>query len=522
MEENKMPQWLKKAVFYEIYPQSFYDTNGDGIGDINGIILKLDYIKSLGCNAIWINPCFESPFMDAGYDVSNYKKIAQRYGTNEDIYRLFEEAHKKDIRIILDLVPGHTSDQHEWFLKSALPEKNEYTNRFIWTDSAWTAPKDFKIVSGKYDRDANFVVNFFSTQPALNYGFNKITEEWQMPYTHPDCLATREVLKDIIRFWLDKGADGFRVDMADSLVKNDDDKTATGQIWLEVRKMLDQDYPEAAIISEWSYPERALNYGFHSDFYLNHSDNGYYALFRNVEEKTGEQNSFFSKQGKGNISVFTTDYLKKYNGSKDKGYMSFITCNHDTPRMSRYFDETELMLAYAFIFTMPGVPFLYYGDEIGMKFKEKLISKEGGYSRTGTRTPMQWNKDKNLGFSSADKEKLYLPVDVETEAEIDVPNVESQLKDEKSLLNTVKAILGLRNSYEDLQADGEFEIVYAKEKKYPFVYKRGDLTIAVNPSAKSVTAPIKIKGDIVFSIGEAPNFKDNEIEISPQSFFVVK
>jgi glycosidase len=513
-----MTKWLKNAVFYEIYPQTFYDTNGDGIGDINGIVDKLDYIKSLGCNALWINPCFESPFMDAGYDVANYKKVAGRYGTNEDLYRLFEKAHNIGIKVLLDLVPGHTSDEHEWFQKSALPEKNEYTNRYIWTNSAWDAPMNYKVVSGKYDRDGNYIVNFFSTQPALNYGFNEITESWQLPYTHPDCLSTREALKDVIRFWLSSGADGFRVDMADSLVKNDDEKTATGQIWMDIREMLDREYPEAALISEWSCPERSLKYGFHSDFYLNHVGNGYYTLFRNKDEETGEQKSFFSKEGKGDITLFTEDYLKKYNSSKKFGYISFFTCNHDTPRMSREFDDRELSLAYAFIFTMPGVPFLYYGDEIGMKFTEKLVSKEGGYSRTGTRTPMQWSNGKNLGFSSVVADKLYLPVDKSASA----PTVEDQLKNNNSLLGTVKKIIELRHNNEALQADGDFEVLYAEKNKYPFVYRRGNFVIAVNPSLREAYAPVKISGEVVFSIGEVPELNSNESIIKPQSFVVIK
>ena len=127
-------EWLKDTVFYEIYPQSFMDSNGDGIGDINGIIRKLDYSKRLGCNALWINPCYDSPFKDAGYDVRDYKKVAPRYGTNEDLYHLFAEAHKKGIRVLLDLVPGHTSEEHPWFLESQKAAKNEYTDRFIWTD----------------------------------------------------------------------------------------------------------------------------------------------------------------------------------------------------------------------------------------------------------------------------------------------------------------------------------------------------------------------------------------------------
>ena len=128
-----MPNWLKDAVFYEIYPQSFKDTNGDGIGDFQGIIEKLDYVKSLGCNALWINPCFDSPFRDAGYDVRDYLKTAPRYGTNEDLYRLFEEAHRRGMHVLLDLVPGHTSEEHAWFQESRKEEHNPYSGRYIWT-----------------------------------------------------------------------------------------------------------------------------------------------------------------------------------------------------------------------------------------------------------------------------------------------------------------------------------------------------------------------------------------------------
>jgi maltose alpha-D-glucosyltransferase/alpha-amylase len=514
-----MPEWLKNSVFYEIYPQSFYDTNGDGIGDLNGIIEKLDYISQLGCNAIWINPCFDSPFMDAGYDVRDYKRVAPRYGTNEDLYRLFKAAHQKGLKVLLDLVPGHTSEDHEWFKKSLLPEKNEYTNRYIWTDSAWTAPMTFRCIGGRSNRDGNYIVNFFSTQPALNYGFNKVTESWQLPYTNPDCVATKEMLKDVMRFWLKGGCDGFRVDMAYSLVKNDDDKTATSEIWLEIRHMLDNEFPDSALIAEWSDPLCSLKCGFDSDFLLNQTGSGYQSLFRNIGDKAGEQLSFFSKFGKGDIKKFTDDYLKRYNGSKDYGYISLITCNHDTPRMSRNFDETELKLAYAFIFTMPGVPFLYYGDEIGMSYIEGLISKEGGYSRTGTRTPMQWNNNKNFGFSTAESDKLYLPVDKSNDA----PTVENQSNRKDSLLQTVKDIIKLRKTNESLQADCEFGVLYAEREKYPFIYKRGEFIIGVNPSSSAVYAPVGIaNGDIIYSIGEKASFDSDAILMAPQSFTVIK
>ena len=171
MNSTKFPQWLDNAVFYEIYPQSFKDSNADGIGDFQGIISKLDYIAELGCTAIWMNPCFESPFGDAGYDVSDYYKAAPRYGTNEDLKQLFDEVHKRNMHILLDLVPGHTSVAHPWFQESMKAEKNEYTDRYIWTDSIWKEPTGYGSLRGISDRDGSCAVNFFSHQPALNYGF---------------------------------------------------------------------------------------------------------------------------------------------------------------------------------------------------------------------------------------------------------------------------------------------------------------------------------------------------------------
>ena len=514
-----MPQWLNNAVFYEIYPQSFYDSNGDGIGDLAGITCKLDYVKGLGCNAIWLNPCYDSPFMDAGYDVRDYKKVAPRYGTNEDLTNLFRQAHEKGIKVILDLVPGHTSDEHAWFQSSKNPNQDMYKNRYIWTDSVWEAPPQYRLMCGITDRDGNYLVNFFSSQPALNYGFKEITHPaWQLPCDHPDCQKTVGDLKDIMRFWLDRGCDGFRVDMADSLVKNDEDKTATSKIWREIREMLNRDYPQAALISEWSCPQRALNLaGFHADFYLDHYGNGYNTLFRYTDRETGEDKSFFCKDGKGDITLFTEDYCKNLTETGEHGYISFITCNHDTPRMSKTLGDTARRLAYCTIFTLPGVPFLYYGDELGMRFIEGLQSKEGGFSRTGTRTPMQWSRDENLGFSTAPAESLYLPVD----SAPDAPTVEEQEQDENSMLHTVREIIALRQAHEDLQANGPFEVLYAEKNAYPFVYKRGRFVAAVNPSGKEVQAPVPCNGNPVFAIGSSRLSADG-IVLAPQSFVLVE
>ncbi|MCD7885238.1 MAG: DUF3459 domain-containing protein [Lachnospiraceae bacterium] len=513
-----MPKWLKDAVFYEIYPQSFYDTNGDGIGDLNGIIEKLDYIKGLGCNALWINPCYDSPFKDAGYDVRDYKKVAPRYGTNSDLYRLFGEAHRRGMHVLLDLVPGHTSEEHEWFLKSSKEEKNEYSNRYIWTNNCFQPAKGFLYIGGEAERNGVYVLNFFKSQPALNYGFLKPEEDWQLPMDHPDCIATREAMKDVMRFWLDHGCDGFRVDMADSLVKNDDEnKSGTSAVWWDVRQMLDEEYPEAAFVSEWNCPRQSITAGgFHMDFFLNWAGNGYSSLMRDYETPGGDH-SFFKKDGKGDITRFLEDYLQGYTASKGEGYYCLLTCNHDTRRPRYSLDEQELKMTYAFLFTMPGVPYLYYGDEIGMRYLE-VPTKEGGYARTGSRTPMQWNAQKNAGFSTCPADALYLPVDPSKDA----PNVAAQEADENSLLNTVKALLTLRHEEEDLQADADFEVVYAKKGELPFVYRRGALLVAMNPSGESVSAPVDAgERKVRFAIGEG-QAENGTITLAPQSFLVLK
>ena len=504
-----MPNWLKDAVFYEIYPQSFYDTNGDGIGDIPGIIEKLDYIRELGCNALWINPWYDSPFKDAGYDVRDYCKVAERYGTNEDAARLFEEAHARQMHVLLDLVPGHTSEEHPWFQESGKEERNEYSDRYIWTDSWFRGMPGHLSIGGEMPRNGVYMLNFFKCQPSLNYGFLEPKEAWQRSMKDPACLATRQSMKDVMDFWLDMGCDGFRTDMADSLVKDDDDqKSGTCAVWRDLLGAMREKYPEAAFVSEWSNPWQALeSAGFDMDFYLEHWHNGYHTLLRDHQNGKYDKSYFrrdISEETR-DIRRFLTDYLRRYKVSlrssgAQKHYISFMTCNHDTPRARWTLSPEELKIAYAFIFTMPGVPFLYYGDEIGMRYLKDLPTKEGGYTRTGSRTPMQWDRTrKNFGFSEAAPELLYLPQDPSEDA----PDAASQMKDPDSLLNTVKRILALRHEYEDLQADAPFEALLAGRGN-PFVYRRGEMVIAVNPSASEADCVIpELEGkEIIFRIGE--------------------
>ena len=504
-----MSKWLDNAVFYEIYPQSFNDTNADGIGDFQGIIEKLDYIKELGCNAIWINPCFLSPFGDAGYDVADYCRVAPRYGTNEDLKRVFEEAHKRDMHVLLDLVPGHTSVEHPWFKESMKADRNEFTDRYVWTNNVWEAPEGMGSLRGISERDGACAINFFSNQPALNYGFYQPDPEkpWQQSFDDEGPQATLAAMEDVMRFWLNMGCDGFRVDMAGSLVKNDQEGKGTIRLWQQVRKFLDAEFPDAAMVSEWGEPDKSLQGGFHMDFLLHFGPSHYNDLFRCDEP-------FFSKRGKGDISEFVETYKTNYNKTAQKGLICIPSGNHDMDRLARRLQGNELKIAFAFLLSMPGAPFIYYGDEIGMRYQKGIVSKEGGYSRTGSRTPMQWNSGKNLGFSTSDEP--YLAVDKSADA----PTVENQKDDPDSIYKVVTDIIALRHKYDDLKGNGELEFMY-EEGKIPFAYKRGNLVMYFNPLGESAVMNAKYTGKTVYALGNA-EFADGKVTMSPQSFALVE
>ena len=250
------------------------------------------------------------------------------------------------------------------------------------------------------------------------------------------------------------------------------------------------------------------------DFYLDQPWNGYHTLMRDYLD--GADRSYFKKDADSDIHRFLDQYQDWYDRTRGQGHISLITCNHDTFRPRYNLDEQELKLAYAFIFTMPGVPFLYYGDEIGMRYL-KLPTKEGGYIRTGSRTPMQWKSGLNLGFSEGCPDSLYLPVDPAADA----PTVEGQEADPRSLLNTVKALLALRGAYEDLQADGDFEVL-AADAGQPFVYRRGQIYLAVNPSGKTLEAPVRPEGrHVIYAIGGC-EAREDAIVMAPQSFAILE
>lgn len=481
MTKNQ-PAWLSNAIFYEIYPQSFNDTNGDGIGDLPGITEKLDYIKSIGCNALWLNPCFESPFLDAGYDVADYTKVAPRYGTNEDLFTLFKEAHRRGMHVLLDLVPGHTSWDHPWFKASCKAEKNEFTDRYVWTNTVWENPDGYGALRGISERDGSCAVNFFTHQPALNYGFYAPDPEktWQQSPDAPGPQATLEAMKDVMRFWLKAGCDGFRVDMAGSLVKNDPEQLGTIRLWQNVRAFLDEEFPQAAMISEWGEPDRSLAGGFHMDFLLPFGSTHYTDLFRCEEP-------YFSSRGKGSAAAFVEKYMESYEKTgATKGLMCIPSGNHDIARLKKFLTDDEIKIAFAFLLSMPGAPFIYYGDEIGMNYLEGIASVEGGYERTGSRSPMQWNSEANAGFSTGDALQLYIRIDPDE----DRPTVESAEADDASILHTVRQLISVRQQHKPLQSMGNISFL-PTEGEYPLAYVRSagneKILVILNPSAEEAT-----------------------------------
>lgn len=533
----KGPAWLGNAVFYQIYPSSYMDTDGNGIGDLPGITEKLDYIKSLGVNAIWLNPVFESGWFDGGYDVIDFYKIDPRFGTNTDMVNLIREAHKRGIKVCLDLVAGHTSNQCKWFKESANGDPNgHYADYYIWTDTISKRDKEeialrhqdpnpLSSTRGRYvemdaPRAKYYEKNFFECQPALNYGFAHPEHSWEQPVTAPGPQGVRREIRNIMSFWFDKGIDGFRVDMASSLVKNDPGKVETSKLWNEMRAWKDKYYPQCVLISEWSNPAEAIPAGFNIDFMIHFGIKGYASLFFAPDTPWGKSHRddgygecYFDKMGKGQLKQFVDNFSDAYERTKDMGYIALPTANHDYQRPDIGTRNTfdQLKVAMTFFLTMPGVPFIYYGDEIGMKYQMNLPGKEGSNDRAGTRTPMQWTPGPTAGFSSCSPAQLYFPVATENGR----LTVSAQEKDRNSLLNFTRELIRLRHSAQALNNDGSWKLVSDVNQPYPMVYKRfadgRTYVVALNPGARKVCAKITHLGKgIIRLVSGRANYKSGK------------
>ncbi|MFD1661796.1 alpha-amylase family glycosyl hydrolase [Streptomyces caeni] len=486
------PAWLADAVFYQIYPQSFADSDGDGIGDFNGIAERLDHLSWLGVNTVWLNPCFVSPFRDAGYDVSDHLAVAPRYGSADDLAGLVDEAGRRGIRVLLDLVAGHTSDEHPWFRASA---NDPDDHRYIWAPEG--RPEGF--VASPGSRPGAYLPNFFSFQPALNFGYAREDpgQPWRQPVDADGPRANRAALREIMDHWLGLGLSGFRVDMAASLVKDDPGRTETAGVWTELRRWLDRAHPEAVLLSEWGDPEVSVPAGFHADFFLQFGGPANGLPLRSLWH-TGEGTAdadwnpldcFFDAAGKGSPRPFVEAYDKAATALGSSGFISLPTANHDFSRLSCGPRTAEqLPAAFAFQLTWPTLPAIYYGDEIGMRYVPGLPDTEGSvlgprYNRAGSRTPMQWDDGPAAGFSAAAQDRLYLPVDPSP----DRPTVAAQRADEASLLHLVRRLIALRTNTPELGPRGSVEVLHTG---YPLVYVRGGrYLVAVNPRREKAGYP---------------------------------
>lgn len=508
MSAPTAPGWLADAVLYQIYPQSFADSNGDGVGDLQGVAEHLDHLAWLGVTALWLNPCFASPMRDAGYDVADYFNIDPRYGDNDDLAKLVEQARDRGIRVLLDLVPGHTSDRHPWFLASA-SDPNDH--RYIWTEGTGAAtdgevrradgtggrlPEHF--VASPGSRPGGYLPNFFDFQPALNFGYARQNpdEPWRQPVDAEGPRANRAALRDIMTHWLDLGVAGFRVDMASSLVKDDPGFVETGKLWTELRAWLDRTHPDAALLAEWGDPAAAVPAGFHGDFLLQFGGGGDGRALRSLwhtgtatnRDEWGTPPCYFSASGEGSARTFLTAYDQATHTIGEPGHVILPTANHDFARLHcEPRTPEQLPAAFAFQLTFPTVPAIYYGDEIGMRYIPGLPEKEGSvlaadYNRAGSRTPMQWDQGTNAGFSTAAAENLYLPLDPDADAR---PNVATQRADDASLLNQVRDLIALRRATPELGTAGSLEVLH---DGYPLAYLRGGrYLVVINPSDAEVS-----------------------------------
>ena len=474
-----MLSWLKNAIFYQIYPTSFLDSNGDGIGDLQGIIQKADYIKSLGVNAIWLNPIYKSPFKDGGYDVADYDTIDKRFGTREDLQILIDVFHSRGIRVILDLVIGHTSNRHPWFKKSAAAKRNEYWDYYIWTDNLFQDHPG--IIKGLYNRDGGYLPNYYASQPALNYGFENPDPQkpWQKHYTDERLRPLREALIAMMRSYLSMGVDGFRVDMAGHMIKggaifdennpfDDSDEGLSGIKWLwnQILPVLRAEFADRVFIAEWDVPQRSIGKcGFDVDF-LTHDVFAFDELYRNetglnLDPYYERGWNYFSPNGKGTLENFVryAEYL--YDRVGQKGMFAAPTGTHDEIRMPTKKTPDMVKTIFAFLLTFKHIPFIYYGDEIGMEHNYE-VSKDGGGIRTGARTPMQWNNGRNRGFTIS--RSPYLPVSYKKGQ-----SVEAQQTDENSIWHCVRELVALRKTCPALFADAGQSFL---ETGYPAVFTR--------------------------------------------------
>ena len=483
--------WWRDGVIYQIYTRSFADSNDDGLGDLPGIISHLDYLVELGVDALWLSPVYPSPDKDFGYDVSDYCDIDPRFGTLKDFDVLLQEAHRRGLRIIMDLVLNHTSDQHPWFRESRSSRDNSKRDWYIWRDkpnnwqsvltgSAW----ELDPITGQY-----FLHSFVKEQPDVN---------WRNP-------ELRRAMLDVFRFWLERGVDGFRLDVFNLYFKDelfrdnppqfglrgydrqqhiyDCDRPEMIPLLNEIRRLLDS-YPERYSVGEThlSSPEKAFSYC---------GPDRLHAAFSFFINPTVLFGPFSLKQLRQEIE-------RREQTAADRVWPTVVLSNHDMPRIaSRYGkgeEDESLKVMLTQLFTLRGTPFLYFGEEVGMRDislrRNEILDPAGKLywpfykGRDGSRAPMQWDDSPLAGFSST---QPWLPVHP------DYPqrNLSAQRLDPDSLFNFTKKLIALRREYPALR-QGSFRFVSSPSNKGLAYLRECDgqsILVALNFTARRITLP---------------------------------
>lgn len=502
---SSYPLWWHKGIIYQIYPRSFQDTNSDGVGDLKGIISRLDYLKWLGVEAIWISPIYPSPMADFGYDISDYRGIDPLFGNMEDFEQMLLEIHERGMKLILDLVPNHTSDQHPWFLESRSSRDNPKRDWYIWEEATEDGgyPNNWLSVFGgsawEWDEKTGqyYYHGFLKEQPDLN---------WRNP-------EVQEAMLDVMRFWLDKGVDGFRVDVIWHLIKDDQlrdnppnpdyqpymstydkhlpvystDQQEVHDIIRKMRNVLDS-YSERMMIGEIYLPINKLmsyygvdNQGAHLPFNFQ-----LLSLPWNAQQIAAA--------------------IDEYEGAlPEEGWPNWIIGNHDNPRITSRVGRHQARIAAILLLTLRGTPTLYYGDEIGMRDvpipADEIQDPQGrnmpdkDLSRDPARTPMQWDSSENAGFTDA---KPWLRLD-NAYPKI---NVAAQKEDTDSMLSLYKRLIELRQQEKSLIL-GDYFPVFSDRQLLAYARKAENeprFLIVLNLSHRPChfqSNKIKLKGTIM-------------------------
>jgi maltose alpha-D-glucosyltransferase / alpha-amylase len=528
IEQPQDPLWYKRAVFYEVLIRGFHDSNADGTGDIRGLTQKLDYLHWLGVDCIWLLPIYESPLRDGGYDIADYFQVLPEFGDLGDFVELIDGAHQRGMRIIADLVMNHTSDQHQWFQASRNDAEGPFGDFYVWSDTE-DLYKDARIIfvdtetsNWTWDpvRQQYYWHRFFAHQPDLNY----------------ENPAVQEAMLEVLRFWMDLGLDGFRLDAIPYLFEEDgtncENLPRTHEFLKRVRKEVDTLYPDKVLLAEANqWPADVVAYfgtgdECHMAFHFPVMPRIFMAVRREQRYPISEimaqtpaipdncQWGIFLRNHDELTLEMVTDEERDYmygEYAKDPRMKANIGIRRRlAPLLDNSRDQMELFTAL--LLSLPGSPVLYYGDEIGMGDNIYLGDRDG------VRTPMQWTPDRNAGFSTTDPQRLYLPTIMDPIYGYQVINVEAQTRNSTSLLQWTRRMIDVRKRHPTFGMGGYEELSSSNPSVLAFIREFGDdVVMCVNNLSRFAQpveldlrrfeelVPVELIGGVRFpAIGELP------------------